>query len=74
MFDTKSKTLNIYNIEVKKGNNSLHMFSFNDLRQHRLMASITNFDYGSKVKYFLDKQMLSYVWKGDLVQINLITM
>ena len=73
MYDSKLKVLNIYNIEVKKGNNSLHMFTYNDLKQDRLMTTIPNFDYGSKIKYYLDKQILSYVWKGDLVEIDLIS-
>ena len=37
------------------------------------MIQIPNFDYSPHAQYFLDKELLQYVWRGDFNQINLIT-
>lgn len=37
------------------------------------MVQIPQFDFSPKTKYFLDEELLLYVWNGNLIEINLIT-
>jgi len=37
------------------------------------MVQIPQFDFSLKTRYFLDEELLFYVWNGNLIQINLIT-
>ena len=62
MFDNLNKSLNVYNIEQI----DCEHFTMDCLNSTRLMISIPNFFYCQSVKYFLDKDLLFYVSKGDL--------
>jgi hypothetical protein len=73
MFNKKTKSLHIYNVDMEKLEEEQEAFTFQQLQRERLITIIPNFDYNLRVKYHLDMSAIFYVWKGNLISRNILT-
>ena len=72
-YDRSEKKLNVYNIGTLDGSDESQVWNMDYMNSENLIISITNFDYDPRAKYFIDNEILQYVWNGDLFLINLFT-
>jgi len=41
--------------------------------KNKIIQKLRNFDYSPRKRYLIDRNYLMYVWKGDVVQHDVIT-
>ena len=72
-YDRSEKKLNVYNIGGLDGSDESQIWNMDYMNNENLIISISKFDYDPHAKYFIDNEILQYVWNGDLFLINLFT-
>lgn len=75
MYDNYRGALLVYNTDKLCGqkDEDMHVYTMKTLNHCHLMVEISDFDYSPSIKYFMDKECLFYVLRGNLYELNLMT-